>query len=703
MALIGQIRKNSWIMVVLVGLGLGGFIIMDMTNAGGGGGAADFTVGEVNGEKIPWEKFQYAENVLYQNSSAEVFGRRDYLWNYFVEKQIIDTEAEILGLNVPAAEMDELQFGARLSPVVQRNFTDPQTNQVDRQNLNEFQTALNNNTLTPQYQQFWQMQGEEVEKDRLQTKLNTIVKKAIYTPTWMAEQAQEAMNSSMNFSYVKVPFTEIEDDAVTLTDADFQAYLDENKAVFKVNEEIRTVDFIQYDVVATAEDSANLEAVIRDLIPAFTETEDDSLFVENNYGSIDVTYFTAEQIPAAIVDTVFDLAPGTVYGPYIDNGAYNAVKVLDKKTIPDSVKARHILVRVDTPERFPFAQAKIDSVRNLIESGAEPFDSLAIKVSEDLGSGAKGGDLPYAQMGMMVKPFNDMIFFQAEEGELNVVYTQFGIHLIEVTGRKFINNNEGVQMAFISEPIIPSEETQELKYDEVLTFISTNRTIDAVNKALEGNSEIEIETAEGIKKNAYIFSTLGTGQTSRDIIKWAHNPSTKIGEVAPEVFTYEDAALYYNSKYVVAMLKRITPAGVPTIDDVRNTIRTSVMNRKKGEMLKEQINSQDLDAIASQFETEVDTLQNVNFNMSYLQNIGQEPDVLAHLDAMEVNEVAGPVVGNNGVYIFKLLNKNAASLPTDIATLRNQAALPVQNAVDFSLIDALKKAAKIEDNRYTYY
>ena len=165
-----------------------------MTSNRTGATGADFTVGEVNGEKISWPEFQRTESILYANSNTDVFGRRNFLWNYFVEQKIVQGEAEDLGLTVGDEKMEELQFGNRVSPIIQRNFTNQQTGQFDRNSLNEFKTALDNGQLTPQYVDFWNMQKEEIVKERLQSKLTNLVKQAIYTPKWMAEQAQKDMD-----------------------------------------------------------------------------------------------------------------------------------------------------------------------------------------------------------------------------------------------------------------------------------------------------------------------------------------------------------------------------------------------------------------------------------------------------------------------------------------------------------------------------
>ncbi len=52
-----------------------------------------------------------------------------------------------------------------------------------------------------------------------------------------------------------------------------------------------------------------------------------------------------------------------------------------------------------------------------------------------------------------------------EEGELKVFTTSAGFNLVEVTDKKFIENEEGVKLAYISRNIVPSEETQNRLYE----------------------------------------------------------------------------------------------------------------------------------------------------------------------------------------------------------------------------------------------
>ena len=225
MALISEIRKKSWLLIVLLALGLGGFVVMDMVSAGSKASGNDFTIGVVNGKKIDWNDFQRAERILYPNSAEDVYGQRNYIWNYMVEEHLINEEAEALGLNIGEEELEDLQYGTRLSPIIQRNFRDPNTGQVDRQNLEQIKANLGKGTLQPQLEEFWAFQQSEIRKDRLQRKLIGIVKKGIYTPTWMAVQLQAEQGSSIDVKYVAIPLDKVDSTEVKVTDEDYKKFM----------------------------------------------------------------------------------------------------------------------------------------------------------------------------------------------------------------------------------------------------------------------------------------------------------------------------------------------------------------------------------------------------------------------------------------------------------------------------------------------
>lgn len=713
MALIGKIRKNSWILVVLVGLGLAGFIIMDMTSGQQSVfGSNQMVMANVEGEKLDWNKFYNTEQVLYRNSTGDVYQRREVLYNYFVEEALVRQEAEDLGLGVSHTELLDLQFGPQPSSIIVQRFSNPNApGQVNREQLNNIKQIIEENRiqesiqqgqLSPDFTFFWAHQEKEIIKDRLQNKMNALVTKAMYMPSWMVEMEYTAQNQPIDFAFVKVPFDELDNTEVTLEDADYRAYLQENEERYRQEEETRKLEYVVFDVFPTAADSAMWRNQVAELIPEFERTQDDSLFVENNFGTIDAAYVKKPLVGAAISDTIFTLPVGTVYGPYLDAGSYNAVKLIDRKVIPDSVEVRHILRSARTALDLVNAQNTIDSLRNLIETGAERFDSLAVAFSQDPGSGAKGGDLGWAYPNQMVKPFNDVIFCEAEIGKLYTVISQFGVHLIEVTDKKFINNEEGVKVAYISQKIVPSEETQNELFDNVLQFVGQNRTLEKLRSSVANDPNLSMEVSPSLKRNDYNIPTLGGGQTSRDIIRWAFSAGK--GDVSPEVHIYQDQADYFNNKYVVAGLKTIISSGMPSVAEIKDEIEQQVINRKKGKQLSEAMGGKDLVALATSYSVKLDTASNVKFNTPFVPNLGAEPKVLGQAYKMDESQVSEPIVGTSGVYVIKLLKKPIAATPTNIPQLRPGMSAASRNQVTGNrLIQAIKKNADISDNRFRFY
>jgi peptidyl-prolyl cis-trans isomerase D len=705
MALISKIRKNSWLLVALIALGLIGFIVMDMTSGQQSVfGSGQTTMGEFEGQKLDWNKFQRVEQLLYSNQGGDTYARRNQLWNYFVEEAIIMDEAEDIGLGVSSVELKDLQFGTNPSPIIRQRFTDPNTRQVDFQQLNQIKTAIEDGSIyeqNPQMVAYWSHQEKEIIKDRLQTKLANMVSKAIYTPTWMAEMGSAELNAPVDFAFVKIPFAEVDDSEVELTDSDYKQYLEKNKNLYEQDEETRKLEYVVFDVFPTAKDSAALRKSIAELIPQFESATNDSSFVERNYGTINGNFVPKTTLSPVIADTVFAMPVGSVYGPYVEGREYKAVKLIDRRMVADSADTRHILLSADTPQAFLSAENTADSLINLLETGAASFDSLAVKFSQDPGSASKGGLYEAVTPGQFVPEYNKILFETGQIGQLYKVRTSFGWHIVEVLSRSS-NQTERVKVAFISESIVPSEETQEEIYANVLEFVGQNRKIDQLRTAAAERSDLELITSSGLAKNDFSIGNLGGGQASRDLVRWAFNAN--VGEVSPEIYSYQDPQEYFTNKMVVAALRSKQSAGVPSVDNIKDEIKDDVMNEKKGAMLKERISGSDLAAIASNFSTEVDTATNVNFNATFLPAFGgAEPKVIGEAFILAEGAVSAPIVGKSGVYVIKVLNKNTPAQAANIPQLRRNMAAPVRNQMPRSLMQAMKDKADIEDNRFRFY
>ena len=702
MALISKIRKNMWLVIVLLALALAGFIIMDMTSGNNGGSFGQNTsIGEVNGQKIDYMDFQRSEEALY-GGTGDVFTRRASLWNFFVENAIVNEIAEDNGINVGADELNELEFGTNLSPMIQSFFRDPQTGQVDRNQLNEVKKAIDEGTVSnPEFASRFNEIRKQVIKSQKQTKLSNLVSKALYTPTWYAEAMNKLNNETANFEYVKVPFEAVQDTEISVTDEDYEAYIKENAVKYTNKEEVRNVAFIVYDVKATQEDST----VIYDKMVAASENfrtaTNDSLFAAANNGMVQNTFTKKDALTGLLKDQVASMAIGEVVGPYIDNNVYQVAKLIGKKVEADSAKASHILRSVanNDPVQLAAAQKYIDSLKIAIQSGSTTFADAATANSQDPGSAAKGGDLGAFPPGAMVPQFNDAVF-NGTEGSMYTVTTQFGVHLIKVGKLIYKTNEMKYKVAFIGEPIVPSEATQNAMEDKVMAELEKTKTIDDLNKLAKG--DIKVEIAGGLKQNDFTLSTLGGDQNTRDIIKWAFEDA-KAGQVSPTLYSFNDEKFYYTSKHVIAGLKSVDKAGLSTVESVKSKIETLVKNKKKGEKIKAKITGNDLNLIAATFNTKVDTASNVSFGAAMLSAGGQEPVFVGKVFKVGNGAFVGPVVGNAGVYVAKLSSKIPAPNEDGAFGQKMQLTQQARMQVSFAFMETLKKSKKIEDNRFTFY
>ena len=710
MALISKIRKHSWILVVMIALGLGGFVLMDVTNSQGILGSNRTIMAEVAGNKIDINEFNMLEQTVYGNSSGDPYARRNALWNYYLEKILLEQEAADLGIGVGKEELIDLQFGNTLSPVITRNFMDPNTGQVDRNRISQFKTAIENNTLDASIRPFWAYQEKDIIRERLKEKMVNMISKGMYVPTWMAEMISNDQNSKVDFLYTRVPFDAVPDTDVALSDEDYEAFLKDHAKEFTQKEQVRKVEYVVFDVMPSAADSQRILKQMEDLSASFAATDDDSLFIQNNFGTIDGVYYKKSEVSTIIADTVFKVLKESVIGPYFDNGAYRAVKLLDKKVLPDSVRSRHILIRADMANQAEVQQAflTLDSLRVLVNSGVQTFDTLAKQFGQD-GTSAKGGDLGFAAPNQMVKPFNDLIFYEAQPDSLYIIATQFGVHLVEVTDKKFVNNEEGVRLGFISQEIIPSEETERKIEQDAIVLASENNTLDDLRKALAGRTELTFETSEPLTRNSYSIGNLGSGQSARNIVRWAFGDDPgyevpEVGDICKDIFTIQDPDKFYTDKFVIAGLKSVQKPGTPVLASVKEDIEPAVLNKKKAEMILEQLGKQpSLQDVAAKYSVSVDTAKNVSFGSNTIPNVGSEPKVVATAFKLDVNITSAPVEGNSGIFVIMPTYKPAVSTAPNLDLTRRTTGTTLKSQVQSRLIPFLQEEEGIKDNRAKFY
>ena len=707
MALIGRIRKNFWFVLIVIFGALASFVLMDMMGANNAGGVSgQFNVGEINGDALDYRDFQTVEQALY-SGTGDLYGAKQAVWDYLVERSLVTQESDAIGLKVPTEELKNLLFGANPADVVRAMYTDPNTGQFNRQALLDVKQAIEGGQqLNPTFESRWAEIEKQVRKTKLEDKLGMAVSKGMYTPTWMAEQKAVNDKKQLSFDYVKIPFDFIDDD-IEVSDDDISAFIKGKEDRYKTDQETRSINYIMMEVVPTVADTNLRRSEVNDLIGEFKITDNDSLFAINHEGFYSPYYNKKEDLPEPVRDAVESLEVGDIYGPYFDNDNFFAMKLIDSKSVPDSVEARHILISTDPTQggkTVAEAEAFVDSLMTVLKRGRESFDSLAIKHSQDPGSSFNGGDLGTFQQGRMVGPFNEVCFHTGRTGGMYSVTTEYGVHLIEIRDIVYNDRDNDYEVAFIRSPIIPSDETQNKMENEMADLIAEHRDWESLSNAVSGREDIATEKAGPFASNDYLINNLGGDQTSRDIIKWAFEADNEIGDVSPELYTYSDEINYFDNKYIIASLESIDPPGLPAISSLRFQVETEILKQKRGEMIQGQISGTDLSAIASQYGAEVESVQSVTFSTRSIPGLGSEPKLISKLFGMTAGSSSQPIIGNNGVYIIKAnATSEVDNSSSNIPFVRSVMNTSARSQTALYLMNSLKEKAEVVDSRARFY
>lgn len=708
MALIGKIRNNPLVVLLFIGGGIALFVLSDIMNSGNSGpiGPVEAMMARVG--EIEIERNDFERTLSVTNSSADAYENRSNLWNYYLTEGLIRNETDRIGLEVSDAELNELTYGPRYSPVIRQSYGNPQTGQLNTQLLDNVRTRIEGKTiregidageLPPNFVDIWRYQNRQVSTQRLQEKLSALVSKAMYAPSWMAQDYADAMTGSRRVAVVRVPFDELDNDAVDVTDADLESYIDEQESLFDNLEETRRLTYVTFGVDATPEDSAAVRKVVSDLATEWRNTpaSGDSLFALTASGNFTGTYVPADQLPASLTTTVMeDMAVGEVYGPFVEGSLMALVKLIDRQEYPTTVSLRRIKRNATIPAQFTEANRIIDSLLTVLTADEGKFTELAAEFNRDPRSLATGGVLEDVTPGQLEPAAERIAFLTGQTGKWIKVRTRDGVQLMEITDRSSETETR-VKVAYVSEPMVPSKDSEDVIRARAEEFLTGKRSLAELKEAAEAEG-LTVETTAPLGIGTFQLPGIGGGQDVRDLICWAFTADE--GDVSGFVYTFTDPDFFFENRYLVAGLESIVPRGVAPVAAVRETILPEVRNRKKGEQLAERMAGMDLGAVATSFDAVIDTLNGVTFTQQSLaQGIGAEPKVIAAASAVATGQISQPIIGQRGVYLVKPLTDAPAGSSGSIPTARQSINSGSRNRVAQQLITGLRREVDVEDQR----
>ncbi len=710
MALIGTLRNKmtKWV-VGFVAVAISAFVLNDLF---GNGPRSVFgnenSVGKIGGITVTLEEYQAAiqerENNYIMNFGRQPGDRERPLlqqqaWDLLILDKAIKPEFEKVGIKVTDDEVWDMIQGRNIDENIKSSFLDSAGN-FDRSRLLSYINQFNQPApLEPQALAGWQeakYRWSTFQRDlalsRERLKYENLLLKTSYVTEAEAEKDYHNQNDVAEVKYLYVPYYAITD-SIAATDSDLRDYYNRNKNKYKA-EQTRSLSYVTFPIRASAADSAQVREELEKVAVEFKTVVDDSVYAASNTeGSLPFTKYYASTLPTYLADKKNELTAGTIIGPFLDGDYYKVTKIVTvgKDTVGNA-KASHILIRWEDESDAAKKTAKEKARKILAEiKGGADFAAKAREHGTD-GTASQGGDLGWFTSGQMVKPFNDAVFNAKKTGLVNdVVETQFGYHIINVTG---LADYTAYSVATIEIRITPSDETQNEAFLKAQTFASDLAGVDEFKEKAKGEG-LTVTDANDLKTADQRVSNLGN---ARQMVTWLFRDAS-VGEVS-DVFSLD-------SEYVVAVMTDETDEGFRPFEDVKLEVGPAVLNELRGKKIIEKLQGKtdSFEDLAKLFGTDaiINSSSDLKLNSNTLPSVGLDPIAVGKVFSLESGKRSEPFAGENGVLVVELQNKTIAPAMGDYAVFKNQLLQGLSGRASYGISEAIKEGANIQDKRYRFF
>ena len=240
MATLQKIRTRMGLLVaIIIGLALFAFILGDLFQSGSSILQRNqMEVGSIDGETVQYPDFQrkveelgeiYRSNTgQSQLDEATWVQVREQTWEELIRDKVMGEVYEGLGLGVSSEEMFDLIQGNNPHAIIQQIFTNPETGQFDRSAVVNFLKNLETG-VSPEQRSYWLYLEKQIHDERLSTKYNNLINKALYVTGQEAQESLAAGNKLVNLELVGLRHSVVADSTVKVTPAELTAYYNQHK------------------------------------------------------------------------------------------------------------------------------------------------------------------------------------------------------------------------------------------------------------------------------------------------------------------------------------------------------------------------------------------------------------------------------------------------------------------------------------------
>lgn len=721
MAILAEIRKQTWLLIVVIGVAMVAFLAGDLFSENSILKRA-FTgdpneVGSVNGNSITLAEFVTAQNRMSgQGASANQISQQ--VWNALVSQELIKERAENSGITVGddevwnyMAQRYGMTSGEELKTQVGMIKTQAQQGQPGASEAYQnFLADFENARPELLYQKYMELVMIGVAVTNEEAKL---------------QQIGNIQNATIEYGFASYDDLKKKYD-VKVTDDEINAYVkkypkkyerpamvDLSYVYFAAQPSKADEDAALKSINTLLTKSVNVDQVnnITDTIEAFASAANDSIYVTKNSDRPFMSqYVTKQQIEAATQlpqeyrEFLLSGQTGAVGGPFKTGNAYQLIKVSKTKQISDSISSSHVLVSyagTEVAQGNPAItrtreQAKVlaDSILSMAKSNPSNFSNLVSTYSDDAGSKLKNGSIGWTSRNAQnLAPEYLSAIVEAPKGNISLTESRFGFHIIRVDDIKGVT---GYQIANIFKDIKPSQGTSDKNHSDAIKFAQdvTGKSLNEFANLAQKNN-FNYNTADNVERySAMPILDPASGITNEkddEILRWAFNKKTDVGNSFLFTTSNEDQIIVYVSAK--------SDKGLASAKAARAEVEPIIIKEKLAKVVNDKLGATpSVDTFVSNFAAEKGNTR-ITFGSAQIPGKGAEPRVAGAAFGLKPNSTSKAIQGNTGIYVIKSIALDAAPKVEDASFLVNQLNTSQSQKVGQQLLPSMVQAADVVDNR----
>lgn len=684
MSALEHIRKRPALVISILGLALVLFIITAVSdNIFSFFGDRDTAV-KVDGKKLKIDKLQRASHLV--NNQMRAQGYEDVESSYadelalqqIINEELLDNEFEALGIKVTDEEMQGYLFGPGsliMAEVQQRyGFDSPEA---------MYNFAYSNDAQAPEVRALWEDMEQRYRSMLKRAKFQGML--GAITANKLDAKAYYDDNKNVTLSAAKIDYATIGNDDYKVSDAEINDRYSKDKERYKLDNEMRRVNYIIVTPTPSPEDAAATSKEVEDAIAGLRATDGTEAIAGNFNFETNVYTGSAESLPPYIKNALERIeADGAVL---ISNSgyAYNIAKLLSKET---GVEKADVDFYITNNEMMPIANV-IDSIA---AGSISSYGDSIVKINRESLKLVKGSnfaefaDKIVNAQGVNVisdEDFKAQAFTELSRELFGQQVSLSGDDLAKFDIAYVVNGKdeptEIYEVAAITRNLVPSDATVSDMRQQLASYSATNATAESfVKNADKANFHVE----EGYISPERFAVLTRNGQRipqTVSLARWAMEDAKK-GDVS-------DVIEAGDSFIVIAVADVYDDGYRPATDPiVKEELTAKIRADKKGNKLVADYKGKgkNVEEYAAAMNT-----QPVTIRANYAQNDGGvmrgDAKFLGYVGAAEKGKTVGPVATGSAAMVFEVVNVDNAGAEFDYDAVAPQAMRQFMFDVDRAL------------------